>query len=358
MAFPCPLLMTCIHFLAQWIFSWALCARFPVTMGVNRIRSMSWKEWSLVSIPCGLVTSGDIGLSNLSVVTLSITFYTMVKASTPIFVLGWAYLFGVERITWPLVGVILVIASGLFLTVEGEVDFDAKGFVLCLTAAMLSGARWTLVQLKLQTMEPPLKTVIATMRLLAPSMFVSLLIIALFLERPWDKLAGDGLFYDVKAVGLGFLGAFLAIAMILCEFYLIMHASAIILMIGGVIKEMITIVLGVTWFHDRLNRINMMGCSVVFLGVVLYKIIFHYERKKDRPQPLVYEPVAEDSERDTEQEVNLTGRTTMRGIELRKTPSPTVDGDDTVPIRSESEISFLEEHVHHRHHAIHNFAAQ
>ena len=43
---------------------------------------------------------------------------------------------------------------------------------------------------------------------------------------------------------LGGVGGFLAVAMILCEFSLILHANAIILMIGGVIKEMITIGMG------------------------------------------------------------------------------------------------------------------
>ena len=290
LAFPCPLLMTSIHFGVQWIFSVLACRFWPTALGTSRVTTgMSWREWAWISIPCGVVTSGDIGLSNLSVVTLSLTFYTMVKASAPIFVLAWAYLFGIERITWPLLVVVLVISIGEFLTVEGEVDFEVRGFVLCLTASMLSGARWTMVQMKIQRMDPPLKTPITTMRLLAPSMFGSLFLVSLILERPWQRLGDDNAVYDVRALGLGMLGASFAIAMILCEFYLIMHASAIILMIGGVVKEMITIFIGVTLFHDNLNSINMMGCFVVFLGVVLYKIIFHYEKQKLRQDGSVEE---------------------------------------------------------------------
>ena len=329
MAFPCPLLMTTIHFLAQWIFSASVCAAFPQTMGGERVTRMSWKEWALLSIPCGLITSGDIGLSNLSMVTLSLTFYTMIKASTPIFVLGWAYLFGIERITWPLVGVIMVIAFGEFLTVEGEVHFQWKGFILCLSASILSGARWTLVQLKLQTMDPPLKTTIATMRLLAPSMFFSLLLISFAIERPWEKLSGQGLEYEINALSLGLLGASLAISMILCEFYLIMHASAIILMIGGVVKELITIILGVTFFKDKLNRINMMGCSVVFLGVILYKVIFHYEKKEKQRRasehsgPSVrYVPVDKDEEQtsSTAHGLSIEDPLESRSLELQNSP--------------------------------------
>jgi solute carrier family 35 protein C2 len=239
---------------------------------------MSWREWLSVSLPCGFVTSGDIGLSNLSLVTITITFYTMVKASTPIFVLGWAYLFGIERITWTLLLVVFIIAVGEFMTVLGEVEFDEVGFLMCLGASILSGARWTLVQLKLQSMEPRLKTTIATMRLLAPSMFFSMLFVALLVERPWVRLAGYSLEETIKMFGLGLFGAFFAISMILCEFYLVLHASAIILMIGGVIKEMITIFVGVVFFGDPLNLLNVMGCLVVFMGVIVYKVSYHLNK--------------------------------------------------------------------------------
>jgi solute carrier family 35 protein C2 len=251
--FPCPLLMTSIHFAMQWIFSWAACKLFPVSLGTERVVRMTWWEWLLISVPCGIVTSGDIGLSNLSLVTISISFYTMVKASTPIFVLGWAYLFGIERITWSLIGVILVIAIGEFLTVVGEVDtFQLKGFLLCLGASVLSGARWTLVQMKLQRLDPPLKSTIVTMRLLAPSMFWTMLFMSCLVEQPWNKFGhtmqdNDNGHYRSEMVGilgLGLLGGTVAVLMILCEFYLILHATAIILMIGGVLKEMITILIG------------------------------------------------------------------------------------------------------------------
>lgn len=244
--FPCPLLLTSIHFLAQWVVSWSLCNFFPDFFGASRVNDMSWSEFLGISVPCGLVTSGDVGLSNLSLVSISITFYTMVKASSPIFVLCWAYLFGIIRITWSLIGVVFVIAVGEFLTVAGEVEFKFTGFVLCLMATILSGARWTLVQLKLQSLEPPLKTTIATMRVLSPFMFLSMLGVSLLLEHPWSALPGlydswDEILFVLK---LGAAGAVVAICMIMCEFYLIVHTNAIMLMIGGVIKEILTIFVG------------------------------------------------------------------------------------------------------------------
>jgi solute carrier family 35 protein C2 len=284
--FPCPLLLTSIHFCAQWVYAETLCAIYPVYFGSERISIMSWTEYLSIAVPCGLVTSGDIGLSNLSLVSISISFYTMIKSSTPVFVLGWAYLFGIERITWTLLTVVMIIAAGEFLTVAGEAEFDLTGFVMCLGASVLSGARWTLVQLKLQSLEPRLKTTIATMRLLAPSMFISMILVSCLVERPWTKFNDTTYEQALGMFGLGLFGAFFAIAMILCEFYLIMHASAIVLMIGGVVKEMITIFVGVTVFGDALNATNVMGCLVVFGGVMVYKISYHLDKvAKDQDHP-------------------------------------------------------------------------
>ena len=293
-AFPCPLLLTSIHFGCQWIVSDRLCAAYPAFTGLPRIQQLSWSEFWSISIPCGVVTAADVGLSNLSMVSISLTFYTMVKASTPIFVLLWAYIFRIERITWPLLGVIGVIAAGEFLTVFGETNFVWKGFLQCLVASVLSGARWTLVQLKLQTLEPPFKSSLATMRVLAPSMFASLLAVALAIEQPWRHLAWNEAGY---VIALGSIGGTFAIAMTLCEFMLIMQASAIILMIGGVVKELLNIGIGMAFFGDTLNWINTVGFTIVFGGVILYKLTFHGPASAETaapPVPIVehYGPVA------------------------------------------------------------------
>jgi len=266
MNFPFPLLMTAAHFSLQWFFSYNLSNVYHTStsesqrpslrqsLGGNQIKAMNWATYLALSIPCGVVTASDIGLSNLALVRISLTFYTMVKASSPIFVVASAYLFGIERITPGLIMVVLTICAGEALTVMGETQFDLLGFILCLSAAVLSGLRWTVVQVKLSSIDPPLKSTIATMRLLAPVMFGSMFLFSMVIEKPWRVLWGgdNGTFggvvfdahYALKSLGLAVGGASLAIMMIMCELYLIMHSSAVVLMIGGVVKELTTIMTG------------------------------------------------------------------------------------------------------------------
>lgn len=308
LAFPCPLLMTSVHFLSQWGFSYTISSIYPVTLGGDQVSGMSWKTFLGIAIPCGLVTSADVGFSNLALVRISVTFYTMVKASSPIFVVLSAYLFGIEKITTPLILVVIVICMGELLTVLGEVKFDLIGFILCFIASVLSGMRWTVVQLKIQSLEPKLKSTFATMRILSPFMFLFMVGMSLVKEQPWNSL-GEwiGSFEDlIRTLSLAVFGASLAICMVFCEFYLIMRSSAIVLMIGGVLKELNTILFGVYVFGDELNAINILGCVVVFTGVILYKASLHV-RKLEKQYDTLTEVCGSHSERGNENETSGDG---------------------------------------------------
>jgi len=282
MNFPCPLLLTSIHFGLQWIFSFTISNTFSESLGGSQVKSMPWEAFLAIALPCGIVTAADVGFSNMALSRISITFYTMVKASSPIFVVISAYIFGIEKITVSLLLVVLIISAGEMLTVLGEVQFDTIGFIYVLIASILSGCRWTVVQLKIQSIDPPLKSTMATMRLLSPVMFISMLIYSLLWENPIAQLGphSDTIYFTsfsegMKTLGIGLGGGVLAISMLIFEFYLIMHSSALVLMIGGVLKELVTIMLGVTLLGDEINLINIMGCFVVFSGVILFKVSHH-----------------------------------------------------------------------------------
>ena len=46
--------------------------------------------------------------------------------------------------------VVAIICTGLIMLVAGETQFNLIGFVLVMTASMLSGLRWTITQVLLQ----------------------------------------------------------------------------------------------------------------------------------------------------------------------------------------------------------------
>jgi len=69
------------------------------------------KDYITKVVPCGLATGLDIGLSNNSLKYITLSFYTMVKSSAPIFVLLFAFMFKLEKPTIKLVRTLLLIIT-------------------------------------------------------------------------------------------------------------------------------------------------------------------------------------------------------------------------------------------------------
>eukprot|EP00884_Botryococcus_braunii_P017264 jgi/Botrbrau1/4220/Bobra.0044s0018.7 len=146
--FPAPMLMSSLQFASQIIM-----ANTVLLLGVVKRRApegATWSNYFSQVVPNGVCTGLDIGLSNFSLSLITLSFYTMCKSTTPIFLLVFAFLWGIERPSWSLAGVVAVISLGLTLLVAGETQFNMVGFVLVMLASMLSGLRWTITQVLLQ----------------------------------------------------------------------------------------------------------------------------------------------------------------------------------------------------------------
>lgn len=144
---------------------------------------------------------------------VTLSFYTMVKSSTPLWVLLFSFIFGFEKPRVRLVAIIGLMVVGVILTVEGETKFDMAGFLLVLVAAIVSGLRWNLTQLLLQQDQLGMDNPIATLYHLSPIMFVTMLMLSLILENPIDQFRQskhfDNFFHVLESFGLMAIGGLL-----------------------------------------------------------------------------------------------------------------------------------------------------
>lgn len=144
---------------------------------------------------------------------VTLSFYTMVKSSTPIWVLLFSFIFGFEKPRVRLVAIIGLMVVGVILTVEGETKFDMVGFLLVLVAAVVSGLRWNLTQFLLQEDRLGMDNPIATLYHLSPIMFVIMLLLSLIFENPIDQFKEsehfDSIFHVMESFGLMSIGGFL-----------------------------------------------------------------------------------------------------------------------------------------------------
>ncbi|CAI0627020.1 unnamed protein product [Linum tenue] len=280
--FPAPLLMNAFHFGLQAALStfitWYWSHRFDTAV------AMSWRDYFVRVVPTALGTAMDVNLSNASLVFISVTFATMCKSAAPIFLILFAFAFRLESPSIKLLGIIMVISVGILLTVAKETEFEFWGFVFVMLAAVMSGFRWSMTQILLQILLSDcfvgLKNPLTLMSYVTPVMTLATALSSLMLD-PWHEFKHTSYFdspwHTVRSCLLMLFGGTLAFFMVLTEYILISVTSAVTVTIAGVVKEAVTIVVAVFYFHDEFTWLKGAGLIVIMVGVALFNW-YKYER--------------------------------------------------------------------------------
>ncbi|XP_066376652.1 probable sugar phosphate/phosphate translocator At1g06470 [Miscanthus floridulus] len=278
--FPAPLLMNTVHFALQAGLSKLII--FFQSKGPEAAVEMGWKDYFMRVVPTALGTALDINLSNASLVFISVTFATMCKSASPIFLLLFAFAFRLENPSIKLLGIIVVISTGVLLTVSKETEFDFWGFIFVTLAAVMSGFRWSMTQILLQKDTYGLKNPITLMSHVTPVMAIATMILSLLLD-PWSEFQKNSYFdnpwHVMRSFLLMLIGGSLAFFMVLTEYILISATSAITVTIAGVVKEAVTILVAVFYFHDEFTWLKGFGLFTIMVGVSLFNW-YKYEKFK------------------------------------------------------------------------------
>ncbi|KAF7093669.1 hypothetical protein CFC21_096071 [Triticum aestivum] len=200
--FPAPLLMNTVHFALQAALS-KIILLFQAK-GIDSAVEMSWKDYFMRVVPTALGTALDINLSNASLVFITVTFATMCKSASPIFLLLFAFAFRLESPSIKLLGIIVVISIGVLLTVARETAFDFWGFIFVTLAAVMSGFRWSMTQILLQKDSYGLKDPITLMSHVTPVMAIATMVLSLLLD-PWSDFRKNTYFDNPWHVMRSFL---------------------------------------------------------------------------------------------------------------------------------------------------------
>ncbi|GKV02701.1 hypothetical protein SLEP1_g15099 [Rubroshorea leprosula] len=269
--FPAPLLMNTIHFTMQAVLSklitWHWSHRFRQTV------PMSWNDYFYRVVPTALSTALDVNLSNASLVFISVTFATMCKSAAPIFLLLFAFAFRLESPSIRLLGIIVVISIGVLLAVAKETEFEFWGFLFVTLAAVMSGFRWCMTQILLQKEASGLRNPLVLMSYLTPIMAVVTAALSLFFD-PWHEFGKNNYFNNswhvARSCFLMLFGGTLAFFMVLTEYVLVSVTSAVTVTIAGVVKEAVTILVAVFYFHDEFTWLKGVGLITIMVGVSLF----------------------------------------------------------------------------------------
>ncbi|KAI5300714.1 Triose-phosphate Transporter [Ascosphaera pollenicola] len=302
--FEYPLFTTSLHMAVQFTLATTIIYLWPSLrpggLSPSDGRPMELKQ--LISrqfyltrlVPCGTATSLDIGLGNMSMRFITLTFVTMCKSSALAFVLLFAFLFGLETMSLKLVLIIATMTVGVIMMVAGETAFNAIGFSLIIASAFFSGFRWGLTQILLLR-HPATSNPFATLFLLTPIMFVSLVIISSFVEGPLNILQGLKALMEATGtfptIGLLIFPGVLAFCMIASEFALLKRSSVVTLSICGIFKEVVTISAAGAIFDDSLTAVNLAGLAVTIASIASYNYMKIARMRREARMDLVEERV-------------------------------------------------------------------
>ncbi|ORY28288.1 triose-phosphate transporter family-domain-containing protein [Naematelia encephala] len=284
--FPYPLFVTFCHMCVQFLLAAFIRWTFPVWRPPER---PSRQEYVAKILPTAASTGGDIGLSNLSLKTISLSLYTMCKSSTLIFVLVFAFLFRLEVYSLRLISVISLISFGVFLMVFNTTSVSIPGIIMVFSASGLAGLRWALTELVMHKRGMGMSNPFATIFWLAPLMAVTLGVVSMIMEGWITVLSTDFFSLEdlrvLKTIGVIALPGAVAFAMVASEYAIISRAGSVPMSIAGIFKEVSTISISAWVFGDQLTELNIIGVVITVLGISLYS--YHkYQKSVTSPQPL------------------------------------------------------------------------
>ncbi|WVQ98894.1 hypothetical protein IAU59_006025 [Kwoniella sp. CBS 9459] len=275
--FSYPLFVTACHMVVQFFL--ASLIRVVFAKQYRPKERPTRKEYVTKILPTAASTGGDIGLSNLSLKTITLSLYTMCKSSTLIFVLLFAFTFKLEQYSLRLISVISLISFGVFCMVFNTTAVSIPGIVMVFVASALGGLRWALTELVMHKKGMGLSNPFATIFWLAPLMAITLAPVSMGLEG-WFTIFGSEFFAGfqaVKTIGVIIFPGALAFAMVASEYFIIQRAGVVPLSIAGIFKEVSTISISAWVFGDQLTGLNIVGVFITVAGIALYS--FHKYQK-------------------------------------------------------------------------------
>jgi len=78
------------------------------------------------------------------------------------------------------------------------------------------------------------------------------------------------------------LGGTLAFFMVLSEYLLISATSAVTFTVAGIVKEVVTIVVAILFFHDQFTVLKGIGLGVIIFGVSLFNWYKYLKMRKTK----------------------------------------------------------------------------
>lgn len=275
--FPYPMFLTTWHMFLATILTQIMSRTTNMLPGVKE-KKVDKDAIVKQILPVSIFFAVSLVLSNKAYIYLSVSYIQMLKAFTPVAVLLFSFLCGLEQSSFTELYIVTIICVGVALTSVGESFFSWTGFTFQALAIMAESSRLVLVNLLMKQLKlDPL----SSLYYIAPLCFVFIGIACLvfeFSDLPWERMQTTD-FMLIMVIN-GAVAFTLNVAVVL----LIGNTSALVLTLAGIIKDILLVGLSVTIFGSPVTPLQYAGYGLALLGLNLHK---EYKKNPDRISGLI-----------------------------------------------------------------------
>lgn len=271
-------------FLTTWHMCLATFLTQVMSRTTNMLPSVAEKKVDLnvmiyQIVPVAFLFSISLVLSNNAYIYLSVSYIQMLKAFTPVAVLIFSFLSGLEKTSMFELYIVVVICVGVAITSVGELQFSYTGFVFQSLAIMAESSRLVLTNILLKQLK---LDSLSSLYYIAPvcACFIGVAC-AIFesAQLPWDRIFSFDFGYILLANGLVAFTLNVAVVM------LINQSSALVLTLAGIIKDIMLVFLSISIFGSPVSNMQYFGYGVALLGLNLHK---EYKKNPDKTADMLF----------------------------------------------------------------------
>jgi drug/metabolite transporter (DMT)-like permease len=189
----------------------------------------------------------------------------MLKAFTPVAVLLFSSIMGLEKPACTELLIVMVICVGVAMTSLGESAFSMLGFIFQSLAIIFESSRLVLTNILLKSLKlDPLSSLYYIAPMCSCFIGVGFLVFE-YDQLPWGRLQDISFLLMLAANGCVAFTLNVAVVM------LISCTSALTLTLAGIFKDILLVVLSVAIFGSPVTPLQIMGYAVALTGLNLHK---------------------------------------------------------------------------------------
>lgn len=264
--FPYPMFLSGLGVLAS-----AICAKVLVRLGYARLsrkEEVEGRLWYQRVLPVGFASAATLAFGNMVYLLLDVGFIQMLKSFTPVVIISFGYVSGVDIPSLPIVYSVIIISVGIAATCTFSPQFHVMGITVMFLSEIAEAVRLILTQFLLKQMK---FGVIEGQYVLAPASAFWLFAASAIFEMP--QMYERGAVYVLLGQFQFFLlASLMGVVVNFMAYSVIQATNSLTMKMLGTLRSIVTIAVGVALYKEVIPIREAEGYSLALLGFVAYNL--------------------------------------------------------------------------------------